>query len=826
MASLGVAVPPGMVLTCQSFDLFIRGNDLGALEIEPGLDLADRPRFTQRSAQIRDRLMSCSLPPEILEILAEWWANQTGFWIVRSSAVGEDSGTASFAGQLDSVLNVNSFDAMQAAVLRCWASYWSERALVYRISQGVPLRSMGVIIQTMIEPLQGGVLFTRAPDDTETLRIEYVEGHPETLVNGTQTPQSVVLPRNAPDHERFGQLAAQALALEQSYGAPQDIEWLIDRSETLWFVQCRPITVSPKARQSVVWSNVNINENYPEPVSPLLYSIAREAYENYFSNIGRAFGFSEAALDDLRSWLRYSVGVHGARLYYNLSSIHHCINAAPFGAYLSAAFDNFVGVDDEGRTGKKTRVDATARAASQLQLTWAVLSAARSLSTLPWRVERFEARARAYSCDAGAKALMDSTPLELLGLYRRFIDIRFRGWTDASLADVAAALSYAALKSFLHHRLGAEAAQTLPPTLLLAIPNVVSAGAVNSLWELSRTARDSPVLCRELRAAASAEDWEMLYSALCNGAFPEFHEDFIRHIEHWGFRVSGELMLHIPCYQEEPATLLPVVAGFIDIDGPSPEASTGLQAERRDTAMADLCKRLGRCRALQLRLALLTAQRSICYRERVRLMQALIYRRFRGVLLSMGRGLVRQGRLNRPDDLFFLEWSEIDAWLSGNYMLPATIPGLVALRRREHLAQSARAVPDTIQLPPGEYLKSDTQTPVVQQAVGELRGVGVSGGRIRARARVMAGLGESAQFQKGEILVARQTDPGWASLFFLASGLIMERGGMLSHGAIVAREFGIPAVIAVPHAADLLKTGDLLLVDGDQGRVYREGTVT
>ena len=201
----------------------------------------------------------------------------------------------------------------------------------------------------------------------------------------------------------------------------------------------------------------------------------------------------------------------------------------------------------------------------------------------------------------------------------------------------------------------------------------------------------------------------------------------------------------------------------------------------------------------------------------------MLYRRFRAVLLALGDCLVEQGRLKRRDDLFYLEWSEIDAWLSGNYMLPGTIPELVEVRRRAHLAQSARSVPDTIRLAPGEYLPPDMPCSVAHGGACELHGVGVSGGKIRARARVMAGMKESTQFQKGEILVARQTDPGWASLFFLASGLIMERGGMLSHGAIVAREFGIPAVIAVPQVTDLLETGEMLFIDGDKGRVLREG---
>lgn len=818
LAAEGVAVPPGIALMTHAFDAFVLTNGLDGIESDPGLDPTDMGRFSQSAERIRDRVLRCSLPPAVDAALAAWWAEDPGPWIVRSSAVGEDSKAASFAGQLDSVLDVCSLDGLRSAVLECWASYWSERALFYRKAKRVPLSSMGVVIQRMIEPALGGVLFTQAPDAPGHLRIEWVQGHPQALVDGSVTPESLLLNRGEPAHAEHGELATESLRLEEAYGHPLDLEWVVDGLGKLWFVQARPITTTAPAGRAVVWSNVNVNENYPEPISPLLFSIAREAYEHYFGNIGRAFGFSDELLADVHPHLRHTVGSHGARLYYNLSNIHHCIAASPFGGQLSSAFDGFVGVDDEGKTGGRTQARGGGVQRGWIDKLRTVLSAGRALSRLEPRVARFEARVDAYALDA--EELDAASQAELLDLYRRFLDIRFRRWTDASLADVAATLSYAALKGVLRHRLDEEAAESLPPTLLLAIPGVVSAGAVDSLWRLSRIALEEPGLCESLRAGG---DWEGLHDELCRGAYPGFYLGFVQHLEDWGFRVSGELMLSVACHQEEPARLLPIIAGFIDVQGPSPAVSTEAQAVRRDAALAQTRRRLGWRWALALGLVLRRAQQSICYRERVRLKQALLYRRLRGVLLQLGERLVDSAVLRSADDIFYLEWQELEAWLSGNLMLPSTVPKIIALRRAAHTEQSSREVPDTVQLPEGRYLRVGEQLPLSGEAGDVLQGVGVSGGQVQATARVMAGLHQRAELKQGEILVARQTDPGWAPLFFLASGLVIERGGMLSHGAIVAREFGIPAVIALPKATEILQTGEVLLVDGDQGRVSRAG---
>jgi len=214
-------------------------------------------------------------------------------------------------------------------------------------------------------------------------------------------------------------------------------------------------------------------------------------------------------------------------------------------------------------------------------------------------------------------------------------------------------------------------------------------------------------------------------------------------------------------------------------------------------------------------------QRSIQLRERARLKQALLYSRLRRISLALGAQLATRGRLATADDIFFLTFEEVDLLASGGDMFPGYVQDLVSLRRRAHAEVSAQVPPDVIRLPAGEYLDVIACSPAVSadEGGGRLTGVGACGGSTTARAAILLDVTESHRLGAGDILVTRQTDPGWGPIFPLISGLVIERGGMLSHGAIIAREFGIPSVVGVKHATRLIRHGGSITVDGDRGLV-------
>ncbi|MGH9148047.1 MAG: PEP/pyruvate-binding domain-containing protein, partial [Vicinamibacterales bacterium] len=381
LVALGVRVPDGVVLTSAAFNQFL---DFNAIRDRIDawcrqIDVSHPESLQSCSERIAELINNGVMPREIQGLIREFstrWPSGTVL-VARSSAVGEDGLRASFAGQLDSVLGLVTGADVERGIKTCWASYWSARALFYRTARGANLDSMGVIVQKQVDARVSGVLFTRAPSGppatgSNDLMIEYCAGLGDALVSGQLEPGRLLVSRSdlsvgreaaLADAEaevrvepfltprRILDLSRLALRLENDLCGPQDIEWSIDGDGELWILQSRPITVATQheattARRTVVWSNANVNENFPQPISPLLYSIASAGYYHYFRNLGLAFGVARWRLAAMEQSLRGIIGVHGGRMYYNLTNIHAVLRMAPFGERLAAAFNQFVGADE------------------------------------------------------------------------------------------------------------------------------------------------------------------------------------------------------------------------------------------------------------------------------------------------------------------------------------------------------------------------------------------------------------------------------------------------------------------------------------------------
>jgi pyruvate,water dikinase len=649
---------------------------------------------------------------------------------------------------------------------------------------------------------------------------------------------------NAPALQALGR---RALEIERDFGSPQDIEWTMDADGRIWIVQTRPITTGSArtvrldgsgSARTQYWSNANVNENFPQPISPLLYSIARTGYYHYFRNLGRAFGFSRARLAAMEEPLRHIIGVHGARMYYNLTSIHGVLRSAPFGEQLAAWFNQFVGSED---TDAPAYVDVpvTLRTSASQAIELAVIAA-----RIVWqylfvtaRVERFERTVSQYAARTHPDQLAGRTSRELLADFRGFLGIRNNRWIDASLADTASMVCYGALKRTLSRAFPTSDQAALHNSLLKALPQLPSSQPALKLWDLSRIVRADNELAR-LFAEESAE--AVARAVHSNPRFAEFRQAFDAFLEDWGFRCSGELMLTVPSFQEDPAALIGIIRTYAGMDGASPAEHLSQQREERlrDTARVGAVLRTRRLFSYVpvlhqwhlVSVLLRWTQQAIILRERARLKQALLYSRLRRVALALGEALTRDGRLEQRDDIFLLTAEEIDDLVSGYAMFPHQIRNIVAARRHAHGVLSASSPPDSVRLAPGEYLQPTVGTPSATASTHEpcddvaaFRGLGVCGGSTTARAAVLRDVTESHLLQPGDVLITRQTDPGWGAVFPLISGLVMERGGMLSHGAIIAREFGIPSVVGVGDATRRIPHGHDVHVDGDRGIVRLEG---
>lgn len=844
MIEAGLPVPPGAVFGTEVLEAFLAETGLGgcvaaldALPAQAGFDALEAG-----AAKLRAAFASTPWPAalsRLIDPVADAMTPGT-IWAVRSSAVGEDGAKASYAGLMDSVLGVDTRAGLEAAIRQVWASRWSARALAYERRHGT-LGAMAVIVQRQIDPAFAGVLFTRSPDPAHDgqMLCEYCAGLADKLVAGEITPASLRIDRDRlvvtahgaidgvpmPGAQSVLELARAARAVEALFGGAQDIEFAIDRSGKLWIVQARPVTTSSPRGRRIVWSNANVNENFPDAISPLLYSIVAPGYSAYFGNLGRAFGLSRQRLARMRGDLGAIVGVHAGRLYYNLTAIHAVLGQAPFGDRLCAWFDDFTGASDPVRPTAAPRGfvrglrDAGELVRITLRTTWQYLFIER-------RIRAFESRVDAYAQASDPARLGALDVIALRDLLRGFLEIRLQRWTDASLADAAAMICYGLLKSLVRRALGADDPQGRHNDLLKGLSGLRSAEPVEALWGLARQVRGDPAL-RELFAEADAEG--ILARIRSEARFRAFGRSFDDYLDAWGFRCSGELMLTVPSFQERPGDLVEIVRGCAQQSNDAPQARlAGQRAERlaatRDLIAAARSRPLfGRWRwpsfATVLPPMIAAAQGAIGLRERARLKQALLYSRLRRVALEIGARLARQGRLAAPADVFFLTAPELDELLSGHAMFPEEVGALAELRRRAHERVRDLRPADVIVATQGEYPSVQAEAAASPSTAAGFAGVSVCGGRVVGPARVLTDVAQTRSLRQGDVLITRQTDPGWAPAFVLIGGLVLERGGMLSHGAILAREYGIPTVVGVQAATERIADGRIVEVDGDRGEV-------
>jgi pyruvate,water dikinase len=876
---LGYRVPGSVVLLGSALEAHIAqaGARAMASELERDLTALGPQELRRRAKVLRTAIaatpLDTTLAAELAARHAERWQGMR--LAVRSSAVGEDSANASFAGQLDSFLGVDSLEALHAAIAATWASRWNDRCLLYQRHRGARLQGMAVIVQEQVDAIVSGVLFSRGPatpanEHASTRRanrmlVECCTGLGQSLVSGEIDPLRLAIDRRTfaldavpsdteaallstvRDHEAsLRALAQAALVLELELQAPVDIEWSIGRDGALHFLQVRPITTAvatadatisrPHAYRTageatVVWSNANIAENFPAPVSPLLYSIAARGYAAYFRNLGKGFGLARRRIAAMSLELDHVVGVHGARLYYNLTNIHRLLALAPGGRWLSRFFNDFTGArGGELDPSSLPPLSAIERIIEALRVP---LCVAWQYAFVGRRVARFERTVDAY-CDPLAAAPLREWALDRLHrALREFMTVRLERWNNAALADTAAMVCYGLLRVLVRRALPDRDPSALHNTLLKGLPDLASNRPVIALWTLSRAIRQDATLCALFAEHAPAA----ILETLALPAHSAFATRFRRYLDEHGYRCSGELMLTVPHPAEDPVQIVALLKAYAARDEQSPLDRIEAQAREREALTRETLDRLTPnallrsapllTRGSRLRLVLRATHGAIALRERARTKQARLYAQLRQVALAIGDRLFHTGTLAAREDVFFLTVDELDRLLAGTEMFASDMHTLVRTRRAQHAKLGRLTLPDTLRLAPGEYVEDASATQEVSDAStntaagddGSLAGEGACGGRVEGSAIVLDDAAQAHRINGEAILVTRQTDPGWAGAFFLVRGLVVERGGMLSHGAIIAREYGIPAVVGVRDATRRIATGQRVRVDGDRGRV-------
>ncbi|MBM4253004.1 MAG: CDP-archaeol synthase [Deltaproteobacteria bacterium] len=703
--------------------------------------------------------------------------------IVRSSACGEDSTTASFAGILSSHRSPNDIDSVLAAIYTCRESLKTARAIEYQRTHG-QLGGLGIIVQAYIPPLAAGVAFTSSPvalpydgDSSEWMLIESVAGDNAKLVDGSATPTRVAFHTQHGIKVLDGSLTIaidkinQVIDLLRIIGqdGPRDVEWIIDAQGRPWIVQSRPITTNTP----VVWSNANIAENYPSPAPPLQFSIVRAGYYHYFRKMALLIGMPRDRVQAKDHVLHDVVGLHGARLYFNLTNIYNLCTELPFAKAVCTAFDQFMGVSPDVR--------AEARVEEQGADLFTALKIA-VLATIAWwmlplRVARFERLADTYCRKDLPDGAVASWPV------LDFLDIRFNKWWLISVGDLCTMVDSAIVSYLLKRWHLAE----LQADLLAGIPDLVSARPGKQIWALAEQVRRGlPIDSPEMRTRI---------------------EQFVRD---YGFRCSEELMLTSPSLTAEDVTNM--IRAYLSANLENPEHLEKRQSEIFARAWQRL-ESLGLVRRNVLRYFVRATRKAVSLRERARFQQARLYKRFGAHLVKLGAALKARDLISEADDVYFLNHDELATLVTAGRSVD------VAGRRADFSAASSIIPPGHFVLAQGARFEPVFEiSPLTGGQVSQFAGTPASGGRTSGSAVVTNRVREISGARS--VVVTSQTDPGWAPYMPMIKGLVVERGGLLSHGAIIAREYGIPAVIGVSHATDLIADGTDIEVDGDRGIVH------
>jgi phosphoenolpyruvate synthase/pyruvate phosphate dikinase len=827
----GIRVPAGFCVTTDAF----RRVMADAPSIDDRLDLLsrlkpdDREAIRTLSAEIRRTLEGIAIPDDLATAITRSLARlgERAAYAVRSSATAEDLPTASFAGQQDTYLNVVGLAAILEHISRCWASLFTERAVAYRLRNGFGHRKvqMAVVVQHMVFPNAAGILFTADPvtSNRKVVSVEASFGLGEALVSGrvnadvfkvrdgdlvakTIAPKQLAIhalpaggtQEQAVDPARQEQPAltdAQAVRLAQlgrrieaHFGRPQDIEWcLVD--DGFQIVQCRPITTLfpiPAAgdRENHVYVSVGHGQMMTDAMKPLGISMWQlTALPRMYEAGGRLFVdvTQRLASPASRASLLEVMGRGDPLIRDALETVLERGDFIP-------------SLPDEGPGGAPA-----GGAQAPIETDPAIVT-----DLIGRNQESIAALKRDIRTKSGS-ALFDFILADIQELKRILFDPRshqvFMGAMEATWW----------LNEQLQAWLGEKNAAD---TLAQSVPHNVTSEMGLALLDVADVIRPHSEVVAFLQ---HVED-EGFLDKLAKLAGGREARDAIRSfLDVYGMRCVGEIDITRPRWSERPTTLVPVILGNIKNFEPGAGEQRFEQGRQEAwTKEQELLERLralpeGEQKAEEAKRMIDRVRTFIGYREYPKYGMVSRYFVYKQALLEEAGRLVQAHVLRDKEDIFYLTFQELQEVVRANQVDDQLIQ-----QRKDAFRSYQALTPPRVLTSDGEVIAGAYRRDDVPAAA--LVGLPVSAGIVEGRARVIHDMAE-ADLEPGDILVTPYTDPSWSPVFVAITGLVTEVGGLMTHGAVIAREYGLPAVVGVEQATRLIRDGQRIRVHGTDGYV-------
>lgn len=837
LARAGLPVPDGFHITTLAYQHFITDNHLQT-KIVNELEQVDasNPDSLEKASQSILGLFSESVFPEgIAHAIVEAYENLPGTHppvAVRSSATAEDLPDLSFAGQQDSFLNIHGIQAVLEAVRHCWASLWTARAIGYRLQHGIDQNSvsLAVVVQLLIPAEAAGILFTANPvtGQRDQVMISAAWGLGEAIVGGQVTPDTLiadkatgrvetrqtadkqvmtVLLESRTDEQpvpealqrrpvlsdnEASELVRLGVQIEGLYGMPMDIEWA-QFEKKFSIVQARPITALPEPEPAppTNWKlpkgqyaalRNNIIELMADPLTPLFDTLGRQAINASMHRYMTLFFGRPGIMPD-----EIIISVNGYA--YNNGSLKP-------GALVRVLLGS-VGIMKRMFTGAVER--------------WTVTGRPRYVES----VERWQTR-----------EWREFTSEELLLTAQEISEAVFDAYCSLISGVIPAAWITEALFTFTYNLLIKRAGDPSAATFLMGFDSIPIC-AEKSLYDLAEWIRLRPGLAAYLRNTPASQlavqqKSDEQPSGVDGDEWREWQSRFQAHLAKFGHTIY-DLDFANPVPADDPTPILETCRLFINGQGANPYVRQQAANQRREEVIQTMLKRLQGLRLKVFNKFLKPAQRFAPLREDGLSDIGLAYPLLRQMLLELGRRFANGGMIACPEDVFWLNRDEVEQAATrldcGETLncMSTVIPARKATWR------AAKRVTPPSRLPHMKLhgiQRRKARSHISEGRTGDiLKGVAASPGRVTAPACVLDGPSNFSQMKAGDVLVAAITTPAWTPLFARASAVVTDVGGPLSHGSIVAREYGIPAVLGTGVATKRIRSGQIITVDGGTGMV-------
>lgn len=864
-----VPVPSWFVITTDVYQNFIEKNNIKnkIRLIIKNIDFSDKKSVLKASQKIKELFLTNEIPKEDLEVLVSYYKKfkkNNEYLAIRSSAVGEDDLKASFAGQMDSFLFISKLESYIESIKKCWASIFSERALIYRYISKLPLLDIkiAVIVQRMIFGEVSGVMFTANPVDnrSDEMLINSTYGLGEGIVSGELNTDNFYIDKKndsikteiiekthmisfdkdkkegttkipvdkskqniaSLSKNQIKKLVKLGKQIESIYGQPQDIEWTI-KSSRIYILQARPITtlnLETSNDNKIIWDNSNIIESFPGITKPLTFSFARTAWASVFRQSARAMGVPEKVIRENNELFENMLGLVNGRVYYNLIKWYQFVSFFPGFKQNRKYMEQMMGVKESLEfQEQKNRFITKEKILSLHRYIQLIYGLVKNYFILDKEVERFHENFENNYNMLIQYDFENMKPKEVMDHFLKAKKSLLKDWKVEGINDYSAMIFYGLVRS-LTKKYKLDENNSIHNDLFCGEKNMDSTKPTKQLLFLADEIKKDKKLYDLFHRNSEKH---ILKEINRKTEYSKFKKQLQNYLDEYGFRCMGELKLEEKSLKDDPTFVITILKNYLNLETLNLDIINQREIEKRLRAEEIINKKL-RWRPLRKTIfywALRNARKNVRYRENMRLCRTKIFGLAREAFKSIGNSFACEGVIARPEDIFYLEVDEIFDYI--NKTNKNNLRKIVDERKKIYEIFEKQDLPERFMTEEIKNIYQPVQITTRQEEIDYndaiLTGVSCCPGIVKNKVRVILSPNDDVKLN-GEILVADKTDPGWVPLYPSVSGLLIERGSILSHSAIVARELGLPTIVGIKGLTKKVKDGQVVKMDGGKGIVY------